>query len=161
MLPVRNKTTGNGYLRYELACLVASRSPAEDRGHTLTSTSSSLPFSLFLYCHSSFFRYDRSSFIKSSWFQKFYCPWGINTFGIVIGMLTSSRCQGSPKTRETQKQLVLGETGPPVGLKPQRETSTLLELWHSQVSGKDVSRKRYDAANQISEVKLLGRALIG
>lgn len=32
-------------------------------------------------------------------------------------MLTSSRCQGSPKTRETQKQLVLGETGPPSWVK--------------------------------------------
>lgn len=39
--------------------------------------------------------------------------------------VTSSGYQGSPKTQETQRQLVLGDTGPTAGLNPQREMSLI------------------------------------
>lgn len=159
MLPVRNKTTGDHYLRHELACPMASRSPAEQRedgGHTLTS-SSSLPFFLFLHCHSS------GTAGRLSWSHRDFKSF-ISLEGIMIGTFVEWHLvgvRGPPKTRETQKQCMLGEIGPTVGLKPQREPSLCWSCDTLRSQGRPLSRKKHDAANQISEVKLLGRALIG
>lgn len=103
------------------------------------------------------------SFMKTSCFQKFYFPlkdkyiWCSDRN---VCRVTYSECQEPPETLETRDSCAR-RTWSHSWARPSGGNVTLMELWLSQVSTKALSRRKHNVANQISEVKLLGRMLIG